>query len=119
MKSKLLVIVMLTVCIGFGACSGNEPGTDPPKKSDKKEITSFKVNNEEWLSGSTISKTFPCKGTNVSNLIPTITHTGVSISPASGVSTNFSSPVTYTVTAEDGSTKSYTVNVTVGTTVCQ
>ena len=52
-------------------------------------------------------------GTNPSSLTPTIVHTGASVSPASGVAKDFTNPVTYTVTAADGSTKAYTVTVTV------
>jgi eukaryotic-like serine/threonine-protein kinase len=49
------------------------------------------------------------QGVNVSNFIPTITHTGVSLSPATGSAQNFNNLVNYTVTAEDGSTKRYVV----------
>jgi formylglycine-generating enzyme required for sulfatase activity/phage-related protein len=52
-------------------------------------------------------------GTSVTSLTPTITYTGASVSPASGTATNFTNPVTYTVTAADGSTQDYTVTVTV------
>jgi hypothetical protein len=44
-------------------------------------------------------------------LTPDITHTGVSITPASGVIQDFTSPLEYTVTAGDGSTQKYTVTV--------
>ncbi len=47
----------------------------------------------------------------ITALTPTITHTGTSISPASGVVQDFTSPVVYTVTAGDGSTQVYTVTV--------
>ena len=60
----------------------------------------------------TIALTVPY-GTDATSLIPTITHTGVSISPASGVEQDFSNSVIYTVTAADGSTAEYTVTVTV------
>jgi hypothetical protein len=50
-------------------------------------------------------------GRDITNLAPAITHTGKSISPASGVPQNFTSPVTYTVTAEDGNTAEWTVTV--------
>ncbi|ULQ60752.1 cadherin-like beta sandwich domain-containing protein [Brucepastera parasyntrophica] len=60
----------------------------------------------------TIAITVPY-GTDVTGLAPTITHTGVSISPASGAAQNFTGSVPYTVTAEDGSTAVYTVTVTV------
>jgi uncharacterized repeat protein (TIGR02543 family) len=52
-------------------------------------------------------------GTDVTGLIPTITHSGASISPASGVAQNFTNEVTYTVTAADGSTQDYLVAVNV------
>ncbi len=51
--------------------------------------------------------------TNLSNLIAQITITGTSISPASGTKQDFSSPVTYTVTAQNGSQQKYTVIVSV------
>jgi hypothetical protein len=51
-------------------------------------------------------------GTNVTTLVPTITHTGASVNPASGVANNFTTPRTYTVTAADASTQEYTVTVT-------
>jgi len=60
----------------------------------------------------TIALTVP-SGTNLTSLVPTIMITGASVSPASGVADNFTSPVTYTVTAADASTQPYTVTVTV------
>jgi hypothetical protein len=68
--------------------------------------------------GTTIAMTVPF-GTNVSALVATFTTTGASVSvgttvQASGTtSNNFTSPVTYTVAALDGTTKDYTVTVTV------
>jgi len=49
----------------------------------------------------------------VTALVPSITHTGESISPASGVAQDFTNPVAYTVTAADASTQTYTVTVTI------
>lgn len=60
----------------------------------------------------TIAITVPF-GTSVTTLIPTITITGASVSPLSNVAQNFTSPVSYTVTAADGSTQIYTVTVTI------
>ena len=51
--------------------------------------------------------------TNIIALVPTIAITGESVNPASGVAQDFTSPVTYTVTAEDSSTQAYIVTVTV------
>ena len=60
----------------------------------------------------TIALTVPY-GTDVTALVPTITHTGASVSSNTGVAQNFTNPVTYTVTAADASTQAYTVTVTV------
>ena len=52
-------------------------------------------------------------GTNVTSLVPTISHTGVSITPNTGAAQDFTNPVAYTVTAEDGLTQEYVATVTV------
>jgi formylglycine-generating enzyme required for sulfatase activity len=64
----------------------------------------------------TIAVTVPY-GTAVTALVPTITHTGASVNPASGFAQNFTNPVIYTVTAENASTQNYTVTVTVAPAV--
>ncbi len=52
-------------------------------------------------------------GTDVTTLVPTITLSeNATISPESGVAQDFSSAVTYTVTAQDGTTQNWTVTVT-------
>jgi hypothetical protein len=51
--------------------------------------------------------------TDVTTLVPTITFTGTSISPNTGVAQNFTNPITYTVTAANSSTLNYTVTVLV------
>jgi hypothetical protein len=79
-----------------------------------KDITSFSFSSPTAIgviNGTNIAVTVP-SGTNVTALVPTITHSGASINPNSGVAQNFTSPVTYTVTAADGTTKEYTVTVT-------
>lgn len=51
-------------------------------------------------------------GTDLTNLTPTISiPADATVSPLSGVSQDFTDSVTYTVTAQDGSTQSYTVTV--------
>ena len=84
-----------------------------------KEITAFNFNGLNLpVTGTvneaskTIALTVPY-GTDITALVPTITHTGASISPNTGVAQNFTSPVEYTVTAADSSTQKYTVTVTV------
>lgn len=97
------------------ACDQNPVVTPTP--SPAKAITSFNFTSPA-VAGAinetthTIALTVPF-GTNVSALAPTIVHTGASISPASGVAQNFTSPVTYTVTAANGTTQAYVVTVSV------
>ncbi len=94
--------------------------TDPvdPKPTDK-SITAFNFNGLPNLangiidnSNNTISVSLAF-GTDVTSLTPTISITGASITPNSGVAQNFTNPVTYTVTAVDGSTQQYIVTAKV------
>ena len=65
------------------------------------------------ISGTTILWPVP-HGTDVTTLAPIYTvSAGASGSPASGVATNFTTPQTYTVTAQNGGTKVYSVAVSV------
>jgi hypothetical protein len=50
-------------------------------------------------------------GTDLGAMNVTATHTGASVSPAPGTLLDFSSPRTFTVTAENGQQKTYTVTV--------
>ena len=91
--------------------------------TNNKDITSFKFSdlNPEAIgtidpNAQTIDITVP-SGTNVVSLIPTIMHTGASVNPPSDSANDFSSPQIYTVTALNGSTKSYTVSVNIQTLV--
>lgn len=92
--------------------------TPPPIKDFDNTITVFAFNGlspavTATISGNTITAIVPV-GTNLTNLVPTITFpTTATISPSSGVAQNFSNPVTYTVKAEDGSTQIYTVTVSI------
>lgn len=53
-------------------------------------------------------------GTDETDLTPTLTVSeGATVAPASGAAQDFSSPVTYTVTAEDETEQAWTVTVTV------
>jgi fibronectin type 3 domain-containing protein len=64
------------------------------------------------INGTNITVTVP-NIVNLTTLAPTIIHNGKSISPADGMVQNFTNPIQYTVTAEDNTTKNYTVTVTV------
>ncbi len=77
------------------------------KASDNPSLTSD-VNG--LIEGDTI-KINLSSTVSLNSLVPTISFQGVSISPTSGVAQNFNNPVHYTVTANNGSTRTYVVNV--------
>jgi hypothetical protein len=85
--------------------------------ADSKELKAFTINNSKGqIVGNDVIALFPT-GTDVSSLSAVFAHTGKDIT-VNGVSqvngetlNNFSSPVVYTVIAQDGSTQNYTVKV--------
>ena len=95
---------------------------NPYVQSSKAKINSFKVtvNGTEYTGTidqdtGTISVTLPA-GTDPSvlnSLTPSVDYTGQSISPNNTVQNFSSGGVTYTVTAEDGTTKAYTATITI------
>ncbi|QHV97897.1 RCC1 domain-containing protein [Spirosoma endbachense] len=93
----------------------------PPPKSSAKVISGFTFSNITPAVAGTINSTSRtisatvANGTDLTKLVPTITISAkATVSPASGVATNFTNPVTYTVTAEDGTSSMYTVTVELG-----
>lgn len=114
---KIFVLIISTSI--FFACSSNSTS---PAKSSAKQILSFVFNDFTTpvvgiidQNAKTINLKVPF-GTNLTNLVPTITISDKAIlSPATDVAQNFTNAVIYTVTAEDGSTASYTVTVTYDT----
>lgn len=92
------------------------------EKSSDARIQSFTINdikgdiNDEWTSiyhsGANYIKIWLNGVTDVTKLKPTIeVSPGAKISPASDVEIDFSRPVVYTVTAENGNVNTYTVGV--------
>ena len=85
--------------------------------SSEAEITSFSLAEQASESvinseAATVTTTVSYQTASLAALVPTITVSDyASISPASGIAQDFSSPVTYTVTAEDGTTKEWTISV--------
>jgi len=94
-----------------GTKEDGEPYVEPEKSSEC-SIVSFIVDGVYWTINSsnlTITHLYPA-GTDLSNLIPNIVYSERAvISPASGVAQDFSDgkPITYTVTAEDGTRRVY------------
>jgi len=86
----------------------------PAAQAASKDIFTFTfpTYGAATIAGTNISITVPF-GTDVTALAPTYTISGVSATPASGSPRNFTTPQTYTVTAQDSSTKAYLVTVTI------
>ncbi len=94
--------------------------------SSIKEITglSFKATDNEGLSsdikavitGDTITALVPLS-VQINRLVCTVAYTGAALNPQSKSTQDFSVPVQYTVTAEDGSTRNYIVEVSNNATV--
>ncbi|WP_461642076.1 DUF6359 domain-containing protein [Labilibaculum euxinus] len=87
-----------------------------PVQSSAKTITSFVIDSKAGTLNEgehTIGVTLP-ESTNVTTLSPVIEISDkATVLPASGASQDFTNPVTYTVTAEDGSSQEYVVTVSV------
>mgnify|MGYP001159487746 CR=1 FL=1 len=116
MLKKPIALFLLT--LSFLGCSKNESDDSPktPEEevlSDAKEIISFKISidNEDYtaaIRNDSIFYTFP-PTTDLTALAPIITYSELAdIDPASEETVDFTSPVKYTVTAEDESQKEYT-----------
>ncbi|MBV6646635.1 MAG: DUF5018 domain-containing protein [Cyclobacteriaceae bacterium] len=109
-------LLCLLLSISFLTACGDDDDEDP--KSDAKEILSFVFADlTPAVTGNVtvtnIAATVPF-GTDLTSLSPTVTVSqSATVSPASGAAQDFTSPVTYTVMAEDGSTADYTVTVSV------
>ncbi len=115
----VLIVLLLLLALFISGCDDD---------GNSNNITSFKFSadlNDQLsntvsgtISGSTISATMPY-GTDTQNLIASFSITGKTIAvngtiQSNGVTANdFSSTVTYTVTADDGSKKDYNVIVTI------
>ena len=109
---KRNIFSLLAVLIAFVTLSSCH------KESSEKKILSFTITSPNVTATisekeKTIRAMVPF-GTDLTKLIPIITISdNASINPASGVTTDFTNPVTYTVTAEDGSRVNYTATVTI------
>ncbi len=107
---KFLLSLSLVLTIALLISCGSS-GSD---LSNASMITSFSIGGTAGtINQSNRSITLDLMEPDLSALTPEIgISTNATVSPASGVAQDFTSPVTYTVTAEDGSTTAYTVTVT-------
>lgn len=125
--TRKILSCFLFTCMLAAGCKKKEKIPPPPAPSSGKEITSFifkQADNAAFINADvtgtftadTILLVVPAE-TDITALKPAVSFTGKSVSPADGAVQNFSAPVTYTVTAEDGSTKKYVVAVNFRSTV--
>ena len=113
MKKVFLVILAFFFFFSCKTASHNTNSSSNLNiENSGKDITSFSINGSVGIiSGTDISVTVPY-GTVKTNLTPTITvSNGAKVSPESGMAQDFTTPLTYTVTAADNSTKLYTITV--------
>jgi hypothetical protein len=103
-----------------GGAAPTSDGGAAPASAHRIEKFTFAAADNDGLTadvagvihGRTIALTVP-SSTDVTALVPTIDFVGSAIAPASAKATDFSKPVSYVVTAADGSTAASTVKVTV------
>lgn len=129
MKTALIMKPLLSVLIclllfGVVSCKKKDNVVTPtpvtPTKSSAKDLKTFAFNALTPAvtamidaTAKTVKAEVPI-GTDLTKLVPTLTVSEkATISPASGVVQDFSKAVTYTVTAEDGSTQVYTVTISI------
>jgi len=123
MKTRLLAIFVVAVMVGLGACGGGDNPEPEKPKSSAKEITKVVVGTQEYQKEGDAAfkwnypKSDPGEWVTEPSWPATIqiTHTGVSISPTVNtitLNTQTGAGVEYTVTAEDGSTKKFTIRAT-------
>ena len=110
MNKKLFLITTASLMVViFTSCDLLNKGEKRRNRSS--DITAFSIADYVGvITGTDIVVKVP-SAEDVTDLTPTITITGVSVSPASGESQNFTSPVIYTVTSENDTVKRYTVTV--------
>lgn len=104
-----MLVALAMASFTFTACDDDEVAL-----SSDAMVSAFAVDGGTvTVDGTNIAVTVPF-GTDVTNITPTFTlPAGATATPASGVAQDFSSPVTYTITAADGTVVTYTVTVTV------
>jgi DNA-binding beta-propeller fold protein YncE len=123
MKAYRLLLILLSFVLLISCRTNSAPSSGAPSSpSSNKAITTFSFSSVGAIgaideSATSIDVTVPF-GTNVSSLAATFTTTGLVVTVGAAVQTSgttvndFTAPVVYTVTAEDGSSVQYTVTVT-------
>lgn len=110
------LLLALAATVVWTGCDNDDDGGEPMLSSDASMISfvfeGLSPRVEATITGTAITAEVP-NGTDLTALVPTIeVAMAATVAPASGVAQDFSSPVTYTVTAEDGTTQEYTATIT-------
>lgn len=123
----LFVPLIFVMLFAAGACrkkknnGGDDVPPPPPPKSSVKTINSFVITTADnstitatdisgQVGSDTITVTFD-EGISLAGVIPTISFSGIALSPQSRTPQNFSTPLSYTVMAEDSTVKRYYIKV--------
>lgn len=117
--NKRLLTIFVSLSLIFSGCSKDKDPNDT-QKSSSKELISFTFASLNPAMAGVVDQTLKIVtvtdipgDANITALVPTIVVSDkATVSPASGISKDFTGPVVYTVTAEDGTTANYTVTVT-------
>lgn len=119
--THIRVLPVVVFFWGLSSCSKSSGvATPPPPTSTGKEITSFTVTKPDGSVFDPTEFSVAIKTDSVQIVLPplvdrknlkaTFAFTGKSVSPANGSIQDFTSPVTYTVTDDNGNNKQYVVN---------
>lgn len=120
-RFRLIMPLLFIGLLYIWSCKDKpDPTPTPVIKNSAKDITKFSfaalsptIDAIIDVSAKTIKAELPI-GTDLTKLVPTITLSDkATVSPATGAAQDFSKAVTYTVTAEDGTTQAYTVTVSI------
>jgi hypothetical protein len=104
-QTNVLMSIVLSLATALWSCE------DQMILSDAKAISSFVIGSATGEIGEQVITITVPYGTDITSLSPVIEFTGSAVNPASGAAQDFTSPVTYRVTADNGSTRDYTVVV--------
>lgn len=110
---RLFTFVILALL--FMQCTEDEESKSPLNKITKFNISSINPSSQGVIDEENLTITIEVpSGTDITNLTPEITVSEkATVSPASGEAQDFTNPVVYTVTAENGTSTEYTVSVNV------
>jgi hypothetical protein len=120
MKKTSFVFVLTIMLMALSCSKSSSVAEQPtqntePEKSSAKSITGFSIMNMQATivdSTNSITLILP-PGTTLNKLAPFVTVSDkATVSPASLAEVDFTNPVVYTVTAENGTQRKYTVRVT-------